>query len=79
MRSPISGGGLDLIDLTTIDADTGAIGDQAFAFIGVAGFSDSAGELRSVVGPGGNTRIQGDTDGDRLADLDIRKVGAFTH
>ena len=36
----------DKIDLSAIDADTGAAGDQAFSFIGTALYSGVAGELR---------------------------------
>ena len=60
----------DLIDLSAVDADTGQSGDQAFAFIGTAAFSRSAGELRYEQS-GGNTYVTGDTDGDGTADFMI--------
>ncbi|MXO61062.1 hypothetical protein GRI89_16080 [Altererythrobacter salegens] len=60
-----------------IDADTGASGDQAFGFIGTAEFSGHAGELRYVHG-GGTTFVEGDTNGDRLADFSIALTGLHT-
>jgi Ca2+-binding RTX toxin-like protein len=60
--------GLDRIDLSRIDADTTAAGDQKFAWIGAAAFSGSAGELR-VYAADGYRWIAGDTDGDGDADL----------
>lgn len=58
----------DRIDLSAIDADIAAAGDQAFAFVGTAAFSGRAGELRAAV-DAGMLRIEGDIDGDRVADL----------
>ena len=59
---------LDTIDLSRIDANENAFGDQAFDFIGQGvAFSGQAGELRYFVG-----RVEGDTDGDGRADLVIR-------
>ena len=41
----------DRIDLSAIDASTGAAGDQAFSFIGAGLYTGVAGQLRfSVVG-----------------------------
>ena len=62
--------GLDKIDLATIDANRGAAGDQAFSFIGTNGFSGTAGELRFEVA-GILTTVQGDVNGDSMADLQI--------
>ncbi len=64
----------DVIDLSGIDADSGAAGNQAFAFIGTAAFSGTAGELRYVQN-GANTIVQADLDGDGAADLQIRLDG----
>ena len=70
-------GELDLIDLSAIDADVAAPGDQAFAWIGTGAFSGRAGELR--LGSGGSAvLIFGDTDGDGHADFAVRVVGTQT-
>ncbi|MEO7687773.1 MAG: FG-GAP-like repeat-containing protein [Sphingomonas sp.] len=60
----------DHIDLSAIDASTSHTGNDAFAFIGEAAFSNVAGELR-VVGTGSDWTIQGDVDGDGIADISI--------
>jgi Ca2+-binding RTX toxin-like protein len=63
----------DKIDLSSIDADTdGTAGNQAFRFIGAAAFSGVDGQLRF-----GGGVLQGDTNGDRVADMEIRVVGAL--
>jgi Ca2+-binding RTX toxin-like protein len=63
----------DKIDLRTIDADTdGTAGNQAFRFIGGAAFSGVDGQLRFSGG-----LLQGDTNGDRVADFEVRIVGAL--
>jgi serralysin len=62
--------GTDTIDLSGIDADTGAAGDQAFGFVGGAAFSGTAGELRSY-SSGGAGFLAGDVDGDAVADFTI--------
>jgi hypothetical protein len=67
------GTGADVINLKAIDADRDERGNQAFDFIGTEGFSGIAGELR--IG-GGGSLVLGDTNGDRIADLVIRLVGA---
>ena len=56
----------DRIDLTGIDADLGATGDQAFTFIDSAAFSGQAGELRYAGGV-----IAGDVNGDGVADFSV--------
>lgn len=63
--------GTDRIDLSAIDANAGANGNQAFAFVGGAGFSGAAGQLR-VVRATSDTFIEADVNGDRVADLAIR-------
>ncbi len=60
----------DVIDLREIDANGALAGDGAFAFIGVAAFSGVAGELR-LVGSGFNWTVEGDTDGNGVADFSI--------
>src|SRR5438093_13689825 len=58
-------GGQDKIDLTQVDANTLLVGDQAFAFVGTAGFSGATGELRYEQ-VSGNTYVEGDTNGDGI-------------
>ncbi len=58
----------DKIDLSSIDADRdGTSGNQKFTFIGTAGFHGRDGELRCSGGI-----IQGDTNGDKIADFEIK-------
>jgi Ca2+-binding RTX toxin-like protein len=60
----------DKIDLKAIDADRTTAGNQAFVL--VAAFSNTPGELRvSVDAEGAVTFIRGDTDGDGEPDLSI--------
>ncbi|MGF6230726.1 Ca2+-binding RTX toxin-like protein [Inquilinus ginsengisoli] len=61
----------DRIDLSRIDADLGAAGDQAFDFIGMAAFSGAAGELRYEA-VGSDLLVSADADGDGVADLAIK-------
>ena len=63
--------GVDVIDLSHIDAATGMAGNQAFDFIGSSAFSHTKGELRAF-NTGPNTVVQGDTNGDGHADFAIR-------
>ncbi|MXO49672.1 hypothetical protein GRI69_15590 [Erythrobacter vulgaris] len=63
----------DIIDLSQIDAIAGG-GDDAFAFIGDAAFSGTAGELRFTTTENGLI-VEGDTDGDGVADLFIAVDG----
>jgi Ca2+-binding RTX toxin-like protein len=62
--------GVDRIDLRAIDAIAGGEND-AFTFIGGAGFGNKAGELR-VCQQAGSWFAAGDVDGDCAADLVIR-------
>jgi len=66
--------GLDLIDLSAIDAVRGTAGNDAFTWIGASAFSHSAGQLRTELA-GGHVRIEGDTDGNGIADLVIMAAG----
>ncbi|HEX8585807.1 MAG TPA: calcium-binding protein [Allosphingosinicella sp.] len=62
----------DRINLTDIDADNNAAnGNGRFAFIGAAGFSHTAGELRVTAVQGGGFLVEGDVNGDGTADLSI--------
>ncbi len=63
----------DVIDLGQIDAIRGD-SNAVFAFIGTGAFSNVEGQLRYAVS-GGNTFVQGDTDGDGVADFIIRVDG----
>lgn len=67
--------GEDVIDLSVLDAQSGA-GNQAFDFIGAAAFSGTKGELRFFAA-GSNTMIQGDRDGDGSADFAISLTGTI--
>lgn len=57
---------VDRINLSAIDASSQLAGDQAFVFVGDAAFSHVAGELRFE-----DDLLQGDVDGDGLADFQI--------
>ena len=63
----------DRIDLSLIDANAGLAGDQGFSFIGSAGFSNKAGELRVVSGT--NSLVLGDVNGDAAPDFAIILIG----
>jgi RTX calcium-binding nonapeptide repeat (4 copies)/Cadherin domain len=64
----------DRIDLSAIDARTNQSGNQAFAFIGSAAFSNVAGQLRFEQS-NGNTFVTGDVNGDGVADFGIQLSG----
>lgn len=64
----------DIIDLSAIDANLRAAGDQAFRFLGANQFSGAAGELR-YQHSNGSTLIFGDTDGDGRADFSVELTG----
>ena len=65
----------DKIDLFFVDANTtgGSPGDQAFNFIGSGGFTGHAGELRAFEDNAhpGNWFVEGDVNGDGVADIVI--------
>lgn len=67
----------DRIDLDAWDANSKQGNNQDFDFIGDTKFHGDAGELR-FFHDGGDTWIEGDTNGDRKADLQIRLTGAIT-
>jgi Ca2+-binding RTX toxin-like protein len=62
--------GADRIDLSAIDAKTGG-GNDAFTFIGASAFHNVAGELRAYQS-GPNWFVEGDVNGDGVADLLIQ-------
>jgi Ca2+-binding RTX toxin-like protein len=69
--------GADTVDLSQIDADTGAGGDQAFSLVGA--FTGSAGQLVLHYDAGTNrTHIEMDVTGDGAADYDIVTKGDHT-
>ena len=64
--------GIDRIDLSLIDANSGTADNDAFTFIGNAAFSGVAGQLRFFTFGGGNFNIvEADVNGDRVADMQI--------
>jgi Ca2+-binding RTX toxin-like protein len=67
--------GSDKIDLSAIDANLGAAGDQAFTWIGAGAFSGTAGQLRADI-VGSQVHIYGDIDGNGRADLHIIASGS---
>ena len=73
--SDFSTGDGDLINLTAIDANTGAEGDQAFT--AVAKFTGTAGEM-ALSYKGGTTTLKLDVDGDGKADYTLKINGDVT-
>ena len=67
----------DRVDLRTIDADEDTLGNQAFRWVNRndldAAFTGRDGQLRFS-----NGVLRGDTDGDKVADFEIRVVGFFS-
>jgi Ca2+-binding RTX toxin-like protein len=70
---------VDRIDLMAIDANTCSCMplNDAFKFIGTAAFNGRAGQLRLLSNSTG-VIVQGDTNGDRIADLEIKLRGVTT-
>jgi serralysin len=66
--------GADRIDLSDLDADSTTPATEDFTFIGTAAFGSVAGQLRYTAA-GGITVIEGDTDGNGLADFQIELTG----
>ena len=60
--------GVDVIDFTSMDANSGIAGDQTFTFIGSAAFSNVAGQLRAYTDTSVNY-VTGDVDGNGTADF----------
>lgn len=62
--------GVDVIDVSGIDANASSDGDQAFAI--VQAFGGQAGQATLSYDPGANTTsFRGDIDGDGLADFEL--------
>jgi hypothetical protein len=68
-------GGKDRIELSSIDANSSMAGNQAFKFVGSAGFSSPGGEVR-VAQFDGATLVLVDNDGDSAAEMVILVHGA---
>ncbi|MGO1079307.1 calcium-binding protein [Inquilinus sp. CA228] len=66
-----SSGEDDKIDLHNIDANSNMYYNQTFAFIGTGAFTNQAGQLRYQITSDGDALVQGDTNGDGRADLEI--------
>jgi Ca2+-binding RTX toxin-like protein len=64
----------DKVDLSAIDSDVVAAGDQAFTFLGHHAFTRHAGELRWQHFSG-DTYVEGDVNGDTLIDFVIKLHG----
>lgn len=64
--------GIDLIDLSQIDANTQLVGEQAFTWIAGAKFSGTAGELRYTTVGATDVVIQGDVDGDGVQEFAVQ-------
>ncbi|WP_249154380.1 M10 family metallopeptidase [Bradyrhizobium manausense] len=71
--------GVDHIDLSSMDAIPSTAASDSFHFIGVSAFDGRAGELNFYYdGARGVTVLQGDTNGDGVADFAIDLVGKLT-
>jgi len=58
--------GVDVVDLSAVDASAVVAGNQAFTFIGSVAFTNVAGQLRYATA---NGLLQGDLNGDGVADF----------
>ena len=65
----------DDIDLSTIDAKVGVLGNQKFAFIGQGAFTGDKGQLHYRFEGPAKTIVEGDVNGDRQADFQIELTG----
>jgi Ca2+-binding RTX toxin-like protein len=61
----------DKIDLSAIDANVYLAGDQAFTYIGTSGFTGVAGQLHFINPHSRNSFVEGDVNGDCVADFQI--------
>lgn len=62
--------GQDIVNLADMDANSEAVGNQPFAFIGASAFTNVAGQLRYAAG-----RLEADFNGDGVADFQIGLSG----
>ena len=68
----------DKLDFSTIDAKSGTTANDAFNYIGSAAFTGTAGQLRAEIihdATGNYTVVQGDVNGDGVADFEVALVG----
>ena len=63
----------DLVDVSLVDADSNLAGDQAFTLVGA--FSGAAGQM-TVSTVSGTSTLSFDVNGDGVADMVIKTVGA---
>lgn len=71
--------GVDHIDLTPMDANANTTANDSFHFLGTAAFNSVAGALHYYYDSArGMTVVEGDTNGDRVADFAIDLVGNLT-
>ena len=69
----------DVFDLSRIDADTFAAGQQSFSYIGTAAFSGTAAQVRYYQDPSTNlTYVQAKLAGETSADMTIAMNGLYT-
>lgn len=69
--------GSDKIDVSAIDAASATLANDAFLWIGAAAFSGKGGELRFSQGAT-SALIQGDLNGDKIADFAIELAGKIS-
>lgn len=67
--------GVDKLDLSGIDANAKASGNNAFDYLGEASFTGHAGELRVDHSDSTKTVIQADVNGDKVVDFAITLTG----
>jgi hypothetical protein len=67
----------DKIDVSAIDGVAGLAG-SAFTFIGAAAFSNVAGQLHYLANGSGGVNVEGDTNGDGVADLSFAVAGVVS-
>jgi Ca2+-binding RTX toxin-like protein len=71
--------GVDQLDFSSIDANTKVAGSQAFKFVGTAAFSGAGGEIHASYDAAKDvTIVEGDTNGDKVADFGIELSGKLT-
>lgn len=69
----------DKIDLWFLDANANVGGNQHFNWIGTNAFGSVAGQLRVVDQGGGSWLVEGDTNGDGVADFSLAVTVADSH